>query len=148
MRIAPGAFGDNVPARELYLSPDHAVFVNDVLVPVKLLVNGTSIVQEKRDRVTYYHVELPEHAVILAEGLPVESYLDAGDRANFANAGETIRLFPEFAARLTPATSALWETRGVAPLVVTGPRLAAVRTAIAANARIAGIPASNRDRAA
>ena len=61
VRIAPGAFGDNVPARDLYLSPDHAVFVNDVLVPVKLLVNGTSIMQIKRDRVTYYHVELPRH---------------------------------------------------------------------------------------
>ena len=40
VRVSAGAFGDNVPVRDLYLSPDHAVFVNDVLVPVKLLING------------------------------------------------------------------------------------------------------------
>src|ERR1019366_700567 len=76
VRVQAGAFGANVPVRDLYLSPDHAVFVNDVLVPVKLLINGTSIAQVKQNRVTYYHVELPRHAVILAEGLTVESYLD------------------------------------------------------------------------
>ena len=45
VRVRAGAFGENVPSRDLYLSPDHAVFVNDVLVPVKLLINGTSIAQ-------------------------------------------------------------------------------------------------------
>jgi hypothetical protein len=33
VRVRAGAFGENVPVRDLYLSPDHAVFVNDVLVP-------------------------------------------------------------------------------------------------------------------
>ena len=69
--------------RELFLSPDHAVLVNGVLIPVKLLTNDGSITQVERSRITYYHVELPEHAVILADGLPVESYLETGDRANF-----------------------------------------------------------------
>ena len=96
------------------------MFVNGILVPVNLLTNGTSIVQVKRDRVTYYHVELPEHAVILAEGLTVESYLDVGDRVNFEQCGETIRLFPEFVRRVTPEAALVWETRGVAPLVMTG----------------------------
>jgi T5SS/PEP-CTERM-associated repeat protein len=124
VRVSAGAFGENVPRRDLYLSPDHAVFVNDVLVPVKLLINGTSITQVQRPKVTYYHVELPRHAVILAEGLPVESYLDAGDRVNFHQGGETIRLFPDFAARLTPNAALLWETRGAAPLILTGLRRA------------------------
>jgi len=105
------------------------VFVNDVLVPVKLLVNGTSIVQVRLDGVTYYHVELPRHAVILAEGLPAESYLDLGDRANFEG-GETIRLFPDFAARLAPDTAMAWETRGAAPLVMAGEQLEAARRAV------------------
>ena len=122
VRIAAGAFGPGVPRRELFLSPDHAVYVNNVLVPVKLLVNGTSIVQMKRDRVTYYHVELPEHAVILAEGLTVESYLDTGDRANFGD-GATTLLFPDFAQ----PSATLWETRGAAELVTTGSELEAVR---------------------
>ena len=42
--------------------------------------------------------------MILAEGLTVESYLDTGDRANF-DGGNTIRLFPDLAARLAPDTA-------------------------------------------
>jgi T5SS/PEP-CTERM-associated repeat protein/autotransporter passenger strand-loop-strand repeat protein len=134
VRVMRGAFGRNVPLRDLYLSPDHAVFVNGVLVPVKLLINGTSIARVRRDRVTYYHVELPRHAVILAEGLTVESYLDLGDRADFANGGETIRLFPDFASRLAPDTAWVWETRGAAPLVMTGLELEAAQRAVMKNA--------------
>jgi hypothetical protein len=126
VRIARGAFGESAPARDLYLSPDHAVFVNGVLVPAKLLINGTSITRVKRHSVTYYHVELPDHAVILAEGLPVESYLDTGDRTNFDQFA-TIRLFPDFAARLTPNAAMRWETNGAAPLVMAGPLLDAAR---------------------
>ena len=66
------------------------------------------------------------HAVILAEGLPVESYLDIGDRANFAGQ-DVIRLFPDFAARLTPNVARVWETMGAAPLVMTGEALRRVR---------------------
>ena len=129
VRVRAGAFGANVPVRDLYLSPDHAVFVNDVLVPVKLLINGTSIVQVACDQVTYFHVELPQHAVILSEGLTVESYLDTGDRANFEG-GNTIRLFPDFAAPLAPDVAMVWETRGAAPLVMTGSRLAEARRVV------------------
>ncbi len=128
--VARGAFGENVPGHALYLSPDHAVFVNQVLIPVKLLVNGTSITQVERDRITYYHVELPEHAVILAEGLAVESYLDTGDRYDFATDAGVIRLHPDFAARLAPNMARLWETRAAAPLVMTGAELAAARRTI------------------
>ena len=127
VRVQAGAFGENVPMRDLYLSPDHAVYVNSVLVPVRLLVNGTTIAQVERDRVVYYHVELPEHMVILAEGLPVESYLDLGDRADFETAAGVIRLHPDFWTR--PDTAMLWETKGVAPLVTAGAALAAARAA-------------------
>ncbi len=133
--VARGAFGGNVPERDLYLSPDHAVFVDSVLVPVKLLVNGTSITQVERDRITYYHVELPEHAVILAEGLPVESYLDTGDRYDFTTDAGVIRLHPDFAARLAANMARLWETRAAAPLVLAGPTLAAARKIVASNAK-------------
>ena len=114
VRVSAGAFGATVPVRDLYLSPDHAVFENGVLVPVRLLINGVSITQVNRPEVTYYHVELARHEIILAEGLAVESYLDMGDRANFGARGEVIRLFPDFAAQLTPETALVWETRGVA----------------------------------
>ena len=113
--------------------PDHAVFVNGVLVPVKLLINGTTIRQVKQDTVTYFHVELPEHAVVLADGLAVESYLDLGDRMNFDGSG-TIRLFPDFAARLAPDAASAWETRGVARLVMTGEKPKAAQAAVVAHA--------------
>jgi hypothetical protein len=38
--------------------------------------------------VTYFHVELPRHDVVLAEGAAAESYLDTGNRSAFANAGQ------------------------------------------------------------
>ncbi len=104
VRIQAGALSENVPVCDLYLSPDHAVFVNGVLIPVKLLINGTTVRQGERDRVRYFHVELPGHAVILAEGLTVESYLDTGDRARFSG-GPITALYPDFAART-------WEMAG------------------------------------
>src|SRR5262249_40674929 len=76
VRIAAGSFADGVPERDLYLSPDHAVFVDGVLIPVKYLIDGTAIAQVPREEVVYYHIELPEHDVMLAEGLAVETYLD------------------------------------------------------------------------
>jgi hypothetical protein len=87
---------------------------------VKYLVNGTSIAQVPMDEVTYYHVELPRHSVLLAEGLAAESYLDTGDRANFVNNGGPIALYPDFASRM-------WDAAGCAPLVVTGPALQAAK---------------------
>jgi hypothetical protein len=120
VRIAAGAFGASRPCRELWLSPDHAVYVGDVLIPVKYLINGVSIAQVPMDEVTYYHVELPRHSVLLAEGLAAESYLDTGDRSNFANHGGPIMLYPDFASRA-------WDANGCAPLVVTGPELDAAK---------------------
>jgi len=120
VRVAAGAFGPRRPQRDLWLSPDHALFLQGVLIPVKYLIDGAAIVQVPVDTVTYYHVELPRHAVLLAEGLAAESYLEAGDRANFANGGGAVALYPDFA-------TLRWEAQGCAPLVVTGPKLEAAR---------------------
>ena len=120
VRIRTGAFGPRRPCRDLWLSPDHAVFIGDVLIPVKHLINGNTIAQVPVDEVTYYYVELPRHAVILAEGLPAESYLDTGDRRNVANRAGPYALYTDFWSRI-------WDAEGCAPLVVTGPQLDAAR---------------------
>ncbi len=72
-----------------------------VLIPAKYLVNGLNIVQVPVDAVEYHHIELAAHDVILAEGLPAESYLETGNRRNFENADGVVRLFPDF-AQTTP----------------------------------------------
>ncbi len=87
VRIQAGAFGPDLPHRDLLLSPDHAVLVGDVLIPVRYLVNGTSIFETPIDAVSYWHVELPHHEVLLAEGMRCESYLDTGNRFTFTGGG-------------------------------------------------------------
>jgi len=114
VRIAAHAFGLGRPQEALFLSPDHAVFIDDVLVPVKLLVNGATIRQVPVASVTYYHLELARHDVVLAEGLPVETYLDTGGRAAFEHGVMT--LHPEFGAPDDVAV-AIWRQKGFAPLI-------------------------------
>ncbi|HUW79980.1 MAG TPA: Hint domain-containing protein, partial [Acidocella sp.] len=93
--IEPGALGDGVPARRLVVSPDHALFLDGVLVPAKELLNWTSIRQDiTATRVTYYHVELARHDIIFAEGMPAETYLDTGHRGVFDNAEALIIAHP------------------------------------------------------
>jgi hypothetical protein len=135
VRVRAGAFGDGMPHHDLWLSPDHAVFVDDVLIPIKRLINSISIEQVPLDEVTYYHVELEHHDVLMAEGLPAESYLDTGDRSNFGNGGGPITLHPEFSARKWD-TAHMWEALGCARLVVTGPELDEVRQRVNSRAAI------------
>jgi ELWxxDGT repeat protein len=120
VRVLAGAFGLGLPTRDLVLSPDHAVFADGVLIPIRYLINGRTVVQEPATRITYWHVELPRHAVLLAEGLAAESYLETGQRDAFANGGAAVRLHPDFAARVR-------EAQACAPIMVTGPVVAALR---------------------
>ncbi|GAN77815.1 hypothetical protein Asru_0472_01 [Acidisphaera rubrifaciens HS-AP3] len=130
VRVRAGAFGPGLPKRDLLLSPDHSLFVEGVLIPIKYLANGTSVAQERREHVTYYHVELDSHDVLLAEGLPAESYLDTGNRAAFANGGAHRQLHPDFA----PLS---WE-QACAPLCIAGPPMDSVRRQLRARLHEAG----------
>jgi hypothetical protein len=113
--IRRGAFADNVPHHDLLLSPDHAIFADGKLISARQLINGTTIRQQiEAKSVAYFHVELDTHAILLAEGLPTESYLDTGNRGFFANAGEPLLLHPD----LTDETDApTREARSCAPFV-------------------------------
>ena len=86
VRIRAHALAKGMPLADLVLSPDHAVAVDGGLIPARYLCNGATIVQETWSTVSYHHVEVDRHYIVLAEGLPVESYLDTGNRNAFANA--------------------------------------------------------------
>ena len=88
VRIRAGAFAPGLPLRDLLVTGEHGIHVGGGLIPVRMLVNGRSILRDTAiARYTVHHVEFDTHAIMLAEGLPVESYLDTGNRASFDGAG-------------------------------------------------------------
>jgi len=87
---------ENVPHRDLLLSPGHHVYFDGALIPAMLLVNGQTVVQQfDMKAFEYFHVELEQFDILLAEGVPAESYVDTGNRAMFQNA-RTVAMLPDF----------------------------------------------------
>jgi collagen type I alpha len=128
VRITAGTFGPNMPQRDLFLSPDHAIYSDGVLIPIKHLIDGHGIVPVETETVLYCHVELETHDILLAEGMPAESFLDTGVRAAFANGGALAQLHPDFAAAEEPL---VWEAMACAPLKVIGAEVTRLRQIIA-----------------
>ncbi len=125
--IRAGALDDQVPRRDLCVSPLHALFLDDMLVPAGALANGISIVQADRiDSVDYVHIELDTHDILLAEGVAAESFVDDDSRAMFHNAHEYHALYPD--AVRQPA-------RYCGPRVEHGPEFERLRSRLAARAR-------------
>ncbi len=98
-RVAAGAFAPGQPSRDLLLSPDHCVVIETADGPafatIRTLENGATITQTPVDEIVYRHVELDAHSVIVANGLPAESFLDCGNRRAFD--GDVVSLRPHFA---------------------------------------------------
>ncbi len=122
IRFRAGSLGDSLPRRDLLVSPEHAMFLDGVLVPAKALVNGGAIVQEHGlNRVEYFHIELDSHDVLLAEGARSETFLATGDRGRHQDAAEHAGLYPH------------WPAPGdrCAPFVDSGAELEAIRARLA-----------------
>lgn len=125
--IRAGALSEGVPARDLRVSPEHALLVDGVLVPAIDLVNGRTVVRElEGDTVEYFHIELADHAVVYADGAQAETYINHANRKMFANWPEYFRLFGHDEARR--AADGSFE-RGY-PCVRSGPELDAIRLRI------------------
>ena len=127
VRVRAGALGDGQPHRDVRLSPDHAIYLWGKLIPIRCLINGTTIVQEAVDSVRYFHVELSRHAVILAEGLACESFLDLGNRSAFEDGGPALTLHADFARQR-------WDATACAELILGGPVLTAARQRVSLQA--------------
>ncbi len=93
--IKAGALGSGIPARDLWVSPGHAICFGDALVHASRLVNGVSIIQaEAVEQVTYYHIEMESHEIIFAENCPAETFMDEHFRQQFHNAAGYEALYP------------------------------------------------------
>ncbi|MDF0600725.1 Hint domain-containing protein [Psychromarinibacter sp. C21-152] len=112
IRIRAGALGEAKPARDLIVSPQHCVLLDDwrcqllfgedeVLATAQALLNDHSITVDHGARaVTYYHFMFDRHEIVYSNGAETESFhpgqarlgkLDAAKRA------ELFKLFPELA---------------------------------------------------
>lgn len=96
IRVSRFAIDDQTPHADLYLSPLHALFFDGFLMPVRDLVNGTSIapaVPPGIETLEYFQIVLDTHEVIWAEGAPAETFGGEGLEA-FTNFVEYKRLYP------------------------------------------------------
>ena len=92
VEVEAGALGGGLPQANLWLTADHALLVDGLLVQAGALVNGRTIRWADPALVaegyTVWHVETDAHDIILAEGAPAESYIDYVGRLAFDNADD------------------------------------------------------------
>jgi hypothetical protein len=92
IRVSRFAIDDRTPQRDLYVSQEHCLLIDGVLIPAKYLVNGRSIAFDDdttmSDTIEYFCVEFDTHEVIFAEGTAVESFLYTGGQIAWDNLGD------------------------------------------------------------
>jgi hypothetical protein len=95
VRIKRGAFGGDVPCRDLYMSAGHGLILGEYGVSVRWLINGTTIAQvEDFPDFEYFNIELDSHDGIFAEQLSAETYVESDNRHAYDNAAEYEQLYP------------------------------------------------------
>jgi hypothetical protein len=99
VKISRFAIDGKAPHSDLYITPEHAIYIDGILIPARNLVNGVTIVADAKPEIvslTLFHIELDTHEGILAEGLAVESFRLDNQLTHaywFDNADEYVRLY-------------------------------------------------------
>ncbi|SEP56658.1 Hint domain-containing protein [Thalassovita taeanensis] len=111
--IRAGALGNDLPERDMLVSPNHRMLVNndkaalyfeerEVLAAAKHLIGGAGIQEVNVVSTTYIHFMFDQHEVVLSNGAWTESF-QPGDYtlAGIGNAqrNEILELFPELATQ-------------------------------------------------
>ena len=97
VRIRAGALGEGLPLADLTVTADHGMVIDSYVINASALVNGDTIdfvpMDELEDSFTVYHIETENHDVILANGAPAETFVDAVARSHFDNYQEYLDLY-------------------------------------------------------
>lgn len=132
VRILKDALADGVPYQDLLVTAEHALFFENMFVPVRMLVNGRTIYFDRSvSSYTYYHVETESHSVIMANGALTETYLDTVSRRLFYQTGDVVAL------RFSKLS---WQFDAAAPLAVKRPEVEPLYWHLAHRAQEQGQP--------
>ena len=105
VRIRQGALGSGQPAGDLIVSPDHRMVIQgqaaqslwgetEVLVSARDLIDGKGVSRDMAAKsVTYIHLMLEDHHIVLANGLETESFHPAAARLDAIEEEQRQRLF-------------------------------------------------------
>jgi len=97
VRIRAGALGGGLPHSDLTVTADHGMVLDGYVINASALVNGDRNdfvpMAELEDSFTVYHIETEAHDVILANGAPSETFVDAVTRSHFDNYQEYLDLY-------------------------------------------------------
>jgi hypothetical protein len=105
VRIRAGALGDGRPSDDLIVSPDHKMVVRgeaaqalwgeaEVLAAARDLIDGTRIARDLAAKsVTYCHLMLEQHHILVANGVETESFHPAAASLETIEEDQRERLF-------------------------------------------------------
>jgi len=95
--IAKGALGGGLPHTDLYVSADHGLIIDGLVINAGAIVNGSTIryvpMAEMPPEFIYYHIETEAHDAILANGAAAETFIDYAARKDFDNYAEYEALY-------------------------------------------------------
>jgi hypothetical protein len=100
IRLAPGALGAGIPAREMVVGAAQLLRVEGLLLPARLLVNGTTIAEQPA--LPLHRLALGQDDLLIAEGTPAAALPEPAE-------------IPSDPARLAAIRAALGARGGSAP---------------------------------